>query len=87
MTDVQQRAAKAQASQMNILVNTNEELEEAANSEQKTERNDDKVVIDDENMEDKVFAQGTIEGTLEAVSVSSDVVAENAEYIHVDVRL
>jgi len=87
LAEVQQKASQAQASQMNVLANANEELEEAAKTEQKTESKDDKATIEDENTENKVDRTETMEVIAEPVSVSSDVVVENVEHKHVDVRL
>lgn len=87
LAEVQQKVSQAQASQMNVLANANEELEEAAKTEQKTESKDDKATIEDENTENKVDRTETMEVIAEPVSVSSDVVVENVEHKHVDVRL
>jgi len=87
LAEVQQKASQAQASQMNVLANANEELEEAAKTEQKTESKDDKIVIGDENTENKAVETESTEVIAEPVSVSSDVVVENVEHKHVDVRL
>ncbi len=87
LAEVQQKASQAQASQMNVLANANEELEETAKTEQKTESKDDKIVIGDENTENKAVETEPTEVIAEPVSVSSDVVVENVEHKHVDVRL
>ena len=87
LAEVQQKASQAQASQLNVLANANEELEEASKSEQKVESKEDKATIEDENTENKVDRTETMEVTAEPVSVSADVVVESVEYKHVDVRL
>ena len=87
LAEVQQKASQAQASQLNVLANANEELEEASKSEQKVEGKEGKATIEDENTENKVDETETMEVTAEPVSVSSNVVVENVEYKHVDVRL
>ena len=81
LAEVQQKASQAQASQMNVLANANEELEEAAKTEQKTESKEDKATIEDENTENKVDRTETMEVIAEPVSVSSDVVVESVEYL------
>lgn len=87
LAEVQQKASQAQASQLNVLANANEELEEASKSEQKIESKEDKTTIEDENAENKVDGTETAEVIAEPVSASSDVVVENVEYKHVDVCL
>lgn len=87
LAEVQQKASQAQASQLNVLANANEELKEASKSEQKVESKEDKATIEDENTENKVDRTETMEVIAEPVSVSVDVVVESAEYKHVDVRL
>ena len=86
LAEVQQKASQAQASQLNVLANANEELEEASKSEQKVESKEDKATIEDENTENKVAGTESMEVTAEPVSVSEDVVVESVEYKHVDVR-
>ena len=87
LAEVQQKASQAQASQLNVLANANEELEEASKSEQKVESKESKATIEDENTENKVAGTEFMEVTAEHVSVSADVVMESVEYKHVDVRL
>lgn len=87
LAEVQQKASQAQASQISVLANANEELEEASKSEQKVESKEGKAIIENENTENKVVGTESMEGTAEPVSVSSDVVVENVEHKHVDVRL
>ena len=87
LAEVQQKASQAQASQLNVLANANEELEEASKSEQKVESKEDKLTIEDENTENKVDRTEKMEVIAEPVSVSADVVVESVEYKHVDVRL
>lgn len=87
LAEIQQKASQAQASQLNVLANANEELEEASKSEQKVESKEDKSTIEDENTENKVDRTETMEVIAEPVSVSADVVVESVEYKHVDVRL
>lgn len=87
LAEVQQKASQAQASQLNVLANANEELEEASKFEQKVESKESKATIEDENTENKVAGTESMEVTAEPVSVSADVVMESVEYKHVDVRL
>ena len=87
LAEVQQKASQAQASQLNVLANANEELEEASKSEQKVESKESKATIEDENTENKVAGTETMEEIVEPVSVSADVVVESVENKHVDVRL
>ena len=87
LAEVQQKASQAQDSQLNVLANANEELEEASKSEQKVESKESKTTIEDENTENKVAGTESMEVTAEPVSVSADVVVESVEYKHVDVRL
>lgn len=87
LAEVQQKASQAQASQLNVLANANEELEEASKSEQKVESKESKATIEDENTENKVAGTESMEVTAELVSVSADAVVESVEYKHVDVRL